>query len=329
MRRSVAPLVVAAVLCVPCAAFQIDVEGGSLPRGGPPQAPGGGPPLPGQMQRGPANTVSGQVAGAANKISGWWRAYQSFVAAAAKVNQLISACCGLWLVMSTPLTLLKSVVAGAFTLKFSEVAMVLYLGAYGCLLLAIEVPLKAVQMVCRQYFFFVYTRPGRAAFVFNIALMAWLCKEVRLAGPRVAMPMALRSLPTQTRIRAHAALCAHACVQVGFLTKGLMSFNAILTFYILNSQDRRFAAVDEQAKQALQQAQAELGGSMSEAVNFGKMFSGAFGGSKLFGAGGAAAAPPQAPVAPTPPQQGGGFSSMPDPDADSGGAWPTGGGGGA
>ena len=32
-----------------------------------------------------------------------------------------------------------------------------------------------------------------------------------------------------------------------------MGFNALLTFYILNSQDRRFAQADSQAKAALQE----------------------------------------------------------------------------
>ena len=112
--------------------------------------------------------------------------------------------------------------------------------------------------------------------------------------------------------------------QVGFLTKALMSFNAVLTFYILNSQDRRFAAVDAEAKQALERAKGELSGSVGDALSFGKMFSGAFG--SKFGASSAPQPPPAAPAAPT----GGGFSRLPDEPTDSSeGAWPTGGGGGA
>ena len=92
--------------------------------------------------------------------------------------------------------------------------------------------------------------------------------------------------------------------QVGFLTKALMSFNAVLTFYILNSQDRRFAAVDAEAKQALERAKGELSGSVGDALSFGKMFSGAFG--SKFGASSAPQPPPAAPAAPT----GGGISRL-------------------
>ena len=53
-----------------------------------------------------------------------------------------------------------------------------------------------------------------------------------------------------------------------------MTFNAVLTFYILNSQDRRFAQVDAEAKDALRQASEEMRGSVSDALSFGKMFSG-------------------------------------------------------
>ena len=41
---------------------------------------------------------------------------------------------------------------------------------------------------------------------------------------------------------------------MGFMSKALMAFNAVLTFYIMNSQDRRFAAVDAEAKAKLDQA---------------------------------------------------------------------------
>ena len=97
-----------------------------------------------------------------------------------------------------------------------------------------------------------------------------------------------------------------------------MTFNALLTFYILNSQDRRFAQVDAEAKAALEQASAEMRGSMSDALSFTKMFSGAFGGGKSFGS----SSPPPAP--PT-----GGFqNNLPEVDADGGQSWPGGDGGG-
>ena len=69
------------------------------------------------------------------------------------------------------------------------------------------------------------------------------------------------------------------------MTKALMGFNALLTFYILNSQDRRFAAADAEAAAALQEAQEQMGGSLKDAMSFGKMFSGAFG--SKFGGGNA------------------------------------------
>ena len=56
--------------------------------------------------------------------------------------------------------------------------MVLFLGLYGLLLLGVELPLSAVQNICRQYFFFIYTRPGRTVFVTNVALIAWVCSSV-------------------------------------------------------------------------------------------------------------------------------------------------------
>lgn len=127
---------------------------------------------------------------------------------------------------------------------------------------------------------------------------------------------------TPRHLAPHLTRATHArsLRQVGFLTKMLMSFNAILTFYILNSQDRRFAQVDAQAKAALEQASGELRGSVTDALSFGKMFSGAFGG-KVFGG----SSPP-----PPPPPSGGGFqpNSLPE-DGDGGQSWPTGGGGGA
>jgi hypothetical protein len=178
MRCGAWRLVALLAACSRVAAF--DVEGGALGR----------PPLPrqgaGVASRGPQQQqqlgvrgIGGSVEAATAKISGWYRAYQSFVAAAAKVSQLISFCCGVWLVMSTPLTMLGA----AFSVKITETAMVLLLGVYGLLMLGVEVPVGALQTMLRQYFFFVYTRPGRAAFVLNVALMAWSLTTVRPVAP--------------------------------------------------------------------------------------------------------------------------------------------------
>jgi hypothetical protein len=104
-----------------------------------------------------------------------------------------------------------------------------------------------------------------------------------------------------------------------------MAFNAVLTFYILNSQDRRFAQADQEAKAALQEAQDQMGGSLKDAMNFGKMFSGAFG-SKF---GGGAPSPPPA----RPSRSGDGFGDFAAGPQGGGGeppSWPgsSGGGGG-
>ena len=164
-------LAVAAVAC----AHGFDVEGRPGMR---PSAPGAGPPLA-QQSAGdrPAvqGGIQGQIGGAKEKMSKWYRAYQSFVAAAAKVSQLISFCCGVWLVLSMPLSL----VASSVMLRFDEAFLIVYLALYGVLMLGMELPLGAVQRVLQQYFFFAYTRPGRGAFVVHVAIVAWTCKHVR------------------------------------------------------------------------------------------------------------------------------------------------------
>ena len=117
------------------------------------------------------------------------------------------------------------------------------------------------------------------------------------------------------------------------MTKALVAFNAVLTFYILNSQDRRFAQVDGQAKAALAQASEEMRGSVSDALSFGKMFTGAFGGKFGGGGGGGGGGGRQQPAAGGgaggAAGPGGGFDSLPDaPEGDGQSAWPSGGGGG-
>lgn len=108
-----------------------------------------------------------------------------------------------------------------------------------------------------------------------------------------------------------------------------MAFNAILTFYILNSQDRRFAQADAEAKAALREAQDQMGGSLKDAMNFGKMFSGAFG--SKFGGGA-----PSPPARPAQGAGGGGSDGFGDfaagPQGPSGGeppSWPGSSGGGS
>jgi hypothetical protein len=104
------------------------------------------------------------------------------------------------------------------------------------------------------------------------------------------------------------------------MTKALMGFNALLTFYILNTKKGRFAQVDADAASALAQATDEIKGSAADALSFGRMFSSAFGGIGGKRSGGSAQGPAAA---------GGGFdgspfagSSPPEPST-----WPTGGSG--
>ena len=99
--RATVALSVVLLATLPHATLGFDVQG---PGGGPPRGPqqggpGGGLQQQQQQMQQRGNSIGGQMAGAAAKVSGWYRAYQGFVAAAAKVNQLISFGCGVWLVM--------------------------------------------------------------------------------------------------------------------------------------------------------------------------------------------------------------------------------------
>jgi hypothetical protein len=350
-------------LALLCGAAQCyDVEGGGGPKPGlRPPAPGAGPPL-GQppSAQGPRSAISG-INSAKAEMSKWYRAYQGFIAGAAKVNQIISFLCGIWLVFSWPLTM----VGACITLQLADAAMISLLAMYGVLLAGVEVPLGAVQRILRQYFFFVYTRMGRGLFVFQVAVLAYVTKQVCYASlhsffpfSRLAYAVArtvheglARTLTQRmcTRLpHARAVSCNRRAppAQVGMMTKMLMLFNAGLSFYILNQQDRRFAQVDAQAAAAMQQASEEMRGSVSEALSFTKMFSGALGG--RFGGRGRPSAREQQPSSfsapdngdrgggntPTAggfessaPQQGGGFQSR-QPEGDDGeqGAWPWSGG---
>lgn len=280
--RLVAVSVALLSAATPVAGF--DVEGGAPkpamrpPNPGQPQAPQQGMP---PMQR--PGGIGGQIGNAKAEFSKWYRMYQGFVAGAAKVSQLISFICGVWLILSAPLAILGAVITASIT----DALTISYLAMYGVLLAGMEIPLGAVQNVLKTYFFFVYTRAGRAAFVAQVAVLAWGSKNV------------------------------------GFMSKALMAFNAVLTFYIMNSQDRRFAAVDAEAKAKLDQATQEMRGSVSEALSFGKMFSGAFGG--RFGGSSSSRSAVQPQSAAAPPSDGG-FSQSQGPADGEPPAWPSGGG---
>jgi|LauGreDrversion4_1035100.scaffolds.fasta_scaffold29420_1 hypothetical protein len=283
-------LVIASVVC-----YQIDVE-----RGGPSQlrpAPlGSGAPA---LSRPPTASV---VSDARAKVGKWLRAYQGFVAGAAKVSQLISFVCGVWLLFSSPFAIVFSLM----TARVPDAILCGFLGVFGVMLSLLELPIGAVQRVLQQYFFFAYTRPGRAALVVLIATIAWACAKVR---PHVRLPSILRPASGPTWSHALMTMASPASLwQVGFMTKALIGFNALLTFYILNSQSRRFANVDADAKAALSQASADLRSKAGEALGFTRMFGTAFG---LSGA----PAQPARPAAPPSTDSFGGFdSSTPVPD---------------
>jgi len=283
--RAVRSLVVACAL-LPASCLQIDVEGGG-PGSRPALGRRDGASFDGAAPQRTTVGATSAVAGARAEVSKWWRAYQGFVAGAAKVSQLISFMCGLWLLFSSPFAIVFSVMTG----RVPEVFLCGFLSVFGVLLAMLEVPVGAVQRVLQQYFFFAYTRPGRGALVVLIAAVSWVCTKI------------------------------------GFMTKAFVGFNALLTFYILNSQDRRFAQVDADAKAALSQASDELRGKAGELKGFTRML-GAFG---LSGS----TAPTRRPSTGAAPSDSTGFggfdtpptSAYPDKGAQQP-AWPGSGGGG-
>ena len=139
------------------------------------------PGLPGQARPQQSQSVVGSTSRAigdvGQKFSRWYRAYQGFVAGAAKVSHIISAISGCWLLFATPF----SIIGSAFTLRVDEVILIGYLALYAVLMVGMELPLSAVQRVLQQYFFFVFTRPGRGLFVLHVATVTWACKHIGFA----------------------------------------------------------------------------------------------------------------------------------------------------
>ena len=88
-----------------------EVEGGAPKPALRPQVPGApqaaGAQMPQSVQR--SGGIGGQIGNAKAEFSKWYRAYQSFVAGAAKVSQLISFICGVWLIISAPLALIPAI----------------------------------------------------------------------------------------------------------------------------------------------------------------------------------------------------------------------------
>ena len=105
------PLLIVVVLAATTDVAAFDVEGGAPKPALRPQVPGApqaaGDQMPPAMRPG---GISGQIGNAKAEFSKWYRMYQGFVAGAAKVSQLISFICGVWLVISAPLSIIGAVI---------------------------------------------------------------------------------------------------------------------------------------------------------------------------------------------------------------------------
>ena len=194
------PFVVALI----AAAHGFDVEGGSRPSF----------PRPAQQIATPAAVAPQEALGTARSaVAGMTklaRRYQAFITATAKVSRGISMGCGLWLIIGTPLVLLKS----GFTFRAGDAVLSLYLATFGMLMFLVEVPLGQLQKFLQSYIFFMYTRWGRAYFLVLTATTAW------------------------------------TLAKVGVLTKALLLFSAALSTYVMfSSPASRFGESDARAKQ--------------------------------------------------------------------------------
>ena len=133
------------------AAIAFDVEGGrptAFPAQRPPAPTLGG--APGQAVPPPDSARPA----ATGKVTRWVRQYQSFIAATAKVSRGISMAVGLWLILGTPVVLIKSGV----TLRAGDAIMSIYLATFGLLMFMVEVPLGPLQKFLQGYAFFMYTK---------------------------------------------------------------------------------------------------------------------------------------------------------------------------
>ena len=103
------------------------------------------------------------------KVKRWVRQYQAFIAATAKVSRGISMAMGLWLILGTPMVLIKS----GFTLRAGDAIMSIYLASFGLVMFLVEIPLKMLQTFLQSYAFFMYTKWGRSYFLVLAAATAW------------------------------------------------------------------------------------------------------------------------------------------------------------
>ena len=157
------------------------------------------------------------------KVKRWVRQYQAFIAATAKVSRGISMAMGLWLILGTPMVLIKS----GFTLRAGDAIMSIYLASFGLVMFLVEIPLKMLQTFLQSYAFFMYTKWGRSYFLVLAAATAWTLDKV------------------------------------GVMTKALLVFSASLSVYVMFSATGRFSGADEQAHQMLLKMQAEARGKAS------------------------------------------------------------------
>ena len=220
----------------------------------------------------------------------WGRAYQGFVAGAAKVSRWINFGTGCWLVLSTPLT----VVASGLTLRPAEAVLICYLGFFGVMMAGQNVPLGGMQRIFQTYFRFLYTELGRVGFFTLVLAIAW------------------------------------SCAQVSVITRLLAAFNALLAFYLFNarSASASVAEAGDMAKQAAEELRGKASGvlGMANMLGVGNMFKGDGGGG---GGTSRCRRPPAAtpPAAPRPPPRARRRRASAAPPAAGGeqqAAWPSG-----
>ena len=219
------------------AATAFDVEGGR-----PTAFPAQRPPAP-TLGGAPQLAQDGSRPAVQTKVKRWVRQYQSFIAATAKVSRGISMAMGLWLILGTPMVLIKS----GFTLRAGDALMSIYLASFGLLMFLVEIPLKMLQSFLQSYAFFMYTKWGRSYFLVLAAATAWTLDKV------------------------------------GVMTKALLVFSASLSVYVMFSSTGRFSGADDRAAQMMEKMREEAKGKAGQAQQmsgiFGSMAGKMFGGS--------------------------------------------------
>ena len=172
------------------------------------------------------------------KVKRWVKQYQAFISATAKVSRGISMAMGLWLILGTPMVLIKS----GFTLRAGDALMSIYLASFGLLMFLVEIPLKMLQSFLQNYAFFMYTKWGRSYFLVMAAATAWTLDKV------------------------------------GVMTKALLVFSASLSVYVMFSSTGRFSGADEKAQQMMRGIEQEGAAYAGKAANMAGMAKGMFGG---------------------------------------------------